>query len=242
MKYGKALRILLQSILIAAFLMGIALLSIYLLKSFVRKSVSSGAQNAVKSAISSGGGDVTYDVPDSDFYSVDGELGEDDISPSDLMYQMKTLSSTHTRLKLIGILEIPCIKVKEPIWDSCSKTALRYGVGRFPDSCNIGEAGNCTIFGHRMKNKTIFWQLQKLEKKIGEEVIVTTTDGVKHKYTIVSTTYVKGSAVDPYLTADLFSTEHLCLATCGYGKDPFNKKIFWPKATEFIVICVPIAT
>ena len=119
---------------------------------------------------------------------------------------------------------------------------MRYGVGRFPDTCNIGEAGNCTIFGHRMKNKTIFWQLQKLEKHIGEEVIVTTTDGVKHKYTIVSSTYVKGSAVDPYLTADLFSTEHLCLATCGYGRDPFNKKIFWPKATEFIVICVPVTT
>ncbi len=85
MKYGKALRILLQSILIAAFLIGIALLSIYLIKSFVRKSVSNGAQNAVKSAISNGGGDVTYDVPDSDFFSVDGELGEDDISPSDLV-------------------------------------------------------------------------------------------------------------------------------------------------------------
>ena len=242
MKYGKALRILLQSILIAAFLIGIALLGIYFIKSFVRKSVSNGAKIAIESAISNGGGDVTYDVPDSDFYSVDGELGEDDISPSDLAYQMGTLSSKHTKLKLIGILEIPCIKVKEPIWDSCSKTALRYGVGRFPDTCNIGEAGNCTIFGHRMKNKTIFWQLQKLEKKIGEEVIVTTTDGVKHKYTIVSTTYVKGSAVDPYLTADLFNTEHLCLATCGYGTDPFNKKIFWPKATEFIAICVPIST
>ena len=242
MKYGKALRILLQTILIVAFLIGIALLGIYLIKSFVRKSVSNGAKLAVESVINNGGGEVTYDVPDSDFYSVDGEMGENDISPSDLAYQMGTLSSKHTKLKLIGILEIPCIKVKEPIWDSCSKTALRYGVGRFPDTCNIGEAGNCTIFGHRMKNKTIFWQLQKLEKHIGADVIVTTTDGVRHKYKISTTIYVKGSAVDPYLTSDLFDTEHLCLATCGYGKDPYNKKIFWPKATEFIVICVPETT
>ena len=106
MKYGKALRILLQTILIAAFLIGIALLSIYFIKSFVRKSVSNGAKIAIESAISNGGGEVTYDVPDSDFYSVDGEMGEEDISPSDLVYQMGTLSSKHTKLKLIGILEI----------------------------------------------------------------------------------------------------------------------------------------
>ena len=84
MKYGKALRILLQTILIAAFLIGIALVGIYLIKSFVRKSVSNGAKIAIENVINNGGGEVTYDVPDSDFYSVDGEMGENDISPSDL--------------------------------------------------------------------------------------------------------------------------------------------------------------
>ena len=239
MKYNKALRILLQTILIIAFLIGIALTGIYLIKGFARQSVSDKARSAVESAISNGDGDITYDVPDSDFYAVDGELGEDDVSPSDLVNQMSSIAAKNTKLKLIGILEIPCIKVKEPIWDSCSKTALRFGVGRFPETCKIGEAGNCTIFGHRMKNKTIFWQLQKLEKHVGDEVIVTTTDGVRHSYRITSSVHVKGAAVDPYLSADLFDTEHLCLATCSYGQDPFDKKVFWPKATEFIVICVP---
>ena len=239
MKHGKALRILIQTILITAFLIGVALIGIYLIKGFARQKVSNDARSMVESAIEIKSGDVAYEVPDSDFYAVDGELGEDDVSPSDLMHQMSDISSKNTRLKLIGMLEIPCIKVKEPIWDSCSKTALRFGVGRFPDTCRIGEQGNCTIFGHRMKNKTIFWQLQKLEKHVGDEVIVTTTDGVVHRYKISSSVHVKGAAVDPYLTADLFDTEHLCLATCSYGQDPYNKKVFWPKATEFIVICVP---
>ena len=56
---------------------------------------------------------------------------------------------------------------------------------------------------------------------------------------IYDTVYVKDAAIDPYLTAELFDTEHLCLATCGYGQDPYNKKIYRAKNTEFIVICVP---
>ena len=133
-----------------------------------------------------------------------------------------------------------CIDVKEPIWDSCSSTALRFGVGRFPQTAQIGEDANCTIFGHRMRqSQTIFWQLQTLEKHIGEEVIVTTTDGIRHQYTISDTVYVKDAAIDPYLSADLFDSEHLCLATCGYGTDPYNSKIYRSKNTEFIVICVP---
>ena len=82
MRYGKALRILLQTILIIAFLIGIALTGIYLIKGFARQSVSDKARSAVESAISNGDGDITYDVPDSDFYAVDGELGEDDVSPA----------------------------------------------------------------------------------------------------------------------------------------------------------------
>ncbi len=89
------------------------------------------------------------------------------------------------------------------------------------------------------QSQTIFWQLQTLEKHIGEEVIVTTTDGIRHQYTISDTVYVKDAAIDPYLSADLFDSEHLCLATCGYGTDPYNSKIYRSKNTEFIVICVP---
>ena len=49
----------------------------------------------------------------------------------------------------------------------------------------------------------------------------------------------KVAAIDPYLSADLFDTEHLCIATCGYGQDPYDKNIYRSKNTEFIVICEP---
>jgi hypothetical protein len=70
-------------------------------------------------------------------------------------------------------------------------------------------------------------------------VIVTTIDGIKHIYTISDTVYVKDADIDPYLRSDLFDREHLCLATCGYGEDPYDKSIYRAKNTEFIVICVP---
>jgi sortase (surface protein transpeptidase) len=95
------------------------------------------------------------------------------------------------------------------------------------------------LFGHRMESHTIFWNLQDLENYVGEEVIVTTTNGIQYKYKIEDTVYVKDAELDPYLKADTYNSEHLCLATCGYGQDPNNKNIYRPRNTEFIVICVP---
>jgi len=89
------------------------------------------------------------------------------------------------------------------------------------------------------QSKTIFWQLQTLEKHIGEEVIVITTDGVKHVYTIDSVVYATDAEIDPFLNASLYDSEHLCLATCGYGQDPYRSDIYRAKNTEFFVICVP---
>ena len=240
MKNGKTLKIIGNTILVMLFLFGIAFWSINAIKNHMRKDVSKDAIKKIETVINDGGGEVTFEVPISDFLAVDGEAGEDDVSLAELLREMGDLSSEHETLTLLGIIEIPCINVKEPIWDSCSATALRFGAGRFPQTCNIGEDANCTIFGHRMRqSKTIFWQLQMLEEHIGEEVIVTTTDGIRHRYTISETVYVKDAAIDPYLSADLFDSEHLCIATCGYGQDPFNKNIYRSKNTEFIVICVP---
>ncbi len=241
MRDSKTLRIIGKTVLVMLFIFGLAIWCIGWIKNHARQAVSKEAVKTVESVIEDGGDTkITFEVPVSDFLAVDGEAGEDDTSLDELLREMGDLSSKHETLTLIGILEIPCIDVKEPIWDSCSTTALRFGVGRFPQTANIGDQANCTIFGHRMRqSKTLLWQLQMLEKHIGEEVIVTTTDGIRHNYKIADTVYVKDAAIDPYLTTDLFDTEHLCIATCGYGQDPFNKKIYRAKNTEFIVICVP---
>ena len=236
------LRIVLKTVAVVLFTLGLVIVLLHAVKNKMRQNVSNDAIEVAESIIEEGGdeSEVTVLVPKTGFLAVDGEAGEDDASLAELLHEMQTIASEHEKLTLLGILEIPCIDVKEPVWDRCSTTALRFGVGRFPETCNIGEDANCTLFGHRMRqSKTIFWQLQTLEKHIGEEVIVTTTDGVRHNYKIYDTVYVKDAAIDPYLRSDLFDTEHLCLATCGYGQDPYNKNIYRAKNTEFIVICVP---
>ena len=226
-------------LLVIVFLVGMVLLSTGFIKTRIRQNVADEAIEAAESVIDDGGGVITFKLPVTDYLMVNGENGEEDKTIEDLLREMDAISSEHENIRLLGILEIPCIELKEPIWDSCSSTALRFGVGRFPQTCQIGEEGTCTLFGHRMESHTLFWNLQALENLIGEEVIVTTTDGVQHKYTIESTTYVKDAGLDPYMRADSFNTEHLCLATCGYGQDPNNPNIYRPRNTEFIVICVP---
>ncbi|MBR6988130.1 MAG: sortase, partial [Clostridiales bacterium] len=226
-------------LLVIVFLAGLILLSADFIKTRIRQNVSDEAIEAVESVIDDGGGVITIKLPVTDYLEVHGENGESDTTIKDLLREMDSISSEHEDIRLLGILEIPCIELKEPIWDSCSATALRFGVGRFPQTCHIGDEGTCTLFGHRMESHTIFWNLQSLENYIGEEVIVTTTDGTMHRYRIESTTYVKDAGLDPYMRSDSFDTEHLCLATCGWGQDPNNKNIYRPRNTEFIVICVP---
>jgi LPXTG-site transpeptidase (sortase) family protein len=226
--------------LILILIAGLILLSTDLIKTRIRQSVEDDAIEAVESAIDNGGSnELIFKLPVTDYLMVNGENGEEDKNIEDLIREMDVISAEHEEIRLLGILEVPCIELKEPIWDSCSSAALRYGVGRFPQTCNIGDSMNCMLFGHRMESHTIFWNLQDLENYIGEEVIVTTTDGIRHIYKIDTTTYVTDAALDPYLKADTYNSEHLCLATCGYGQDPNNKNIYRPRNTEFIVICVP---
>ena len=221
------------------FLLGIFLIFNEIIRSQIRTDISLYAIEAAESVIDDGGGVITVKLPVTDYLRVNGENGEDNKNMQDLLHEMDDISSEHEDITLLGILQIPCIELKEPIWDSCSSVALRFGVGRFPQTCYIGESGTCTLFGHRMETHTIFWNLQDLENFVGEKVIVTTTDGVMHEYRIKATTYVIDADIDPYLRADSSDTEYLCLATCGYGQDPNNEKISRPKNTEFIVICEP---
>lgn len=226
-------------LLVIALIAGLILLSTDFIKTRIRQNIEVEAIEAAESVIKDGGGVITFKLPVTDYLRINGENGEDDKTIRDLLSEMDDISSEHEDITVLGILEIPCIGLKEPIWDSCSYTALRFGIGRFPQTSGIGDSGTCSLFGHRMESKTIFWNLQELENHIGKEVIVTTTDGIRHRYRIEDTVYVLDAELDPFMRSDSYDTEHLCLITCGYGQDPNNKDIYRPKNTEFVVISVP---
>ena len=233
----KVIRRILIVLLILCSIIGIALLLIAPVKNYVRNGIRERNIDIAESAIGEGNGPVTVVVPASDFLKVNGEDGEGEWSDIDLSeYEVNGT----VELTLIGLIEIPCIDLQEPIYDECSRIALRYGAGRFPDSANIGEEGNTIIFGHRNnKSKTFFWQLESLAEHIGDEVIVTTTYGEVRRYTIAYTVYASDEEIDQYLRSDFTDTEQLCVATCGYGRDPYDSSIYRVHNTIFIAVCVP---
>lgn len=237
----KGIKILGGVILGFAIITGLVLALIEPIKSWIRQSYSNAAVEAAEEAVIHGSGVITFNVPKSDALAVEGEDGEINVGLDKLLKDMSDLSDEHESLTLLGILEIPCIDVKEPIWDTCSTNALRYGVGRYPGTVYIGEDGLCNIFGHRQIGDidTKLGSIQYLVEHIGEEVIVTTTDGTTHIYKIIDTVYVKDAELMPYLDPTTYDRETLCITACGWGEDPVTGTVY-PMNTEFIVICEPI--
>ena len=235
-----AIKIVFGVILTLGLVSGLCLALIEPAKERIRKSYSDAAVSAAEDAIKNGNGELKFAVPVTDALSIEGENGEKDAGLEKLLKDMRDLSSEYESLTLLGILEIPGIKVKEPIWDSCSVNALRYGVGRYPGTADIGSVGLCNVFGHRMTgNKdTKLGSIQYLQDKIGDDVFVTTIDGVRHRYRIEETFYVTDAELMPYLDPMTFTDETLCITACGYGEDPVTCECY-PDNTEFIVLCKP---
>lgn len=239
----KGLKVTIAIVLSITIIIGLVLTIVNPIKSLIRRSYSRSAIDKVEALITAesiSNETITFQVPKTDALSVDGEDGETDVGIDKLLENMRSLSDEYETLTLLGILEIPCINVKEPIWDTCSTNALRYGVGRYPGTVRIGEAGLCNIFGHRQSGNldAKLGSIQFLQEYIGEEVIVTTTDGIQHRYKIKKTVYAKDAALMPYLDPKTFKTETLCITACGWGEDPVTHKNY-PMNTEFVVICEP---
>ena len=94
MKDNRTLTIVLRTLAVVLFLFGFVLWGIQAYKNRVRQNVSDDAINVVESVINEGGGEqITFEVPKSDFYAVDGEAGEDDTSLAELLREMQDISS-----------------------------------------------------------------------------------------------------------------------------------------------------
>ena len=112
----------------------------------------------------------------------------------------------------IAIMEIPSIKLKQPVVDGITEDVIKYFLGRFPDSAMPGEVGNFAVAGHRVSDFTdAFINLYKV--KVGDEVIVTTKDG-RYTYEVDSSFIVDPEQVEVLDDADY---EKMTLITCTIG-------------------------
>lgn len=112
----------------------------------------------------------------------------------------------------VAIMEIPSIKLKQPVVDGITEDVIKYFLGRFPDSAMPGQVGNFAVAGHRVSDFTdAFINLYKV--KVGDEVIVTTKDG-RYTYEVDNSFIVEPDQVEVLEAADY---EKMTLITCTIG-------------------------
>ena len=112
----------------------------------------------------------------------------------------------------VAIMEIPSIKLKQPVFDGITEDVIKYFLGRFPESAMPGEVGNFAVAGHRVSDFTdAFINLYKV--KVGDEVIVTTKDG-RFTYEVDNSFIVDPDQVEVLDDADY---EKMTLITCTIG-------------------------
>ena len=112
----------------------------------------------------------------------------------------------------IAIMEIPSIKLKQPVVEGITEDVIKYFLGKFPESTMPGEVGNFAVAGHRVSDFTdAFINLYKV--KPGDNVIVTTKDG-KHTYEVEESFIVEPEQVEVLENADY---EKITLITCTIG-------------------------
>ena len=111
---------------------------------------------------------------------------------------------------VIGIIEIPSIDIRYPVMEGTGSTVLNAGIGHIPETAGIGESGNCVLCGHNgSRYGTFFTPLSQIS--IGDEVMITDKNGLKHIYEVTET-----EVVNPYDNSiKTQSTEkELTLFTC----------------------------
>lgn len=125
----------------------------------------------------------------------------------------KTKKDTpYTEETVIGIIEIPSIDLKYPIFEGDGEAELSNGIGHLPESAGLLEQGNCILAGHNGSRRgTFFTNLNTIPEKA--EVIITNNEERTKTYEVVET-----KIVDPYNSAVRENTpdETLTLFICAY--------------------------
>jgi LPXTG-site transpeptidase (sortase) family protein len=105
------------------------------------------------------------------------------------------------RAEVVGVIEIPRVSLRAPIYPDIREVHLNRGVGLIPAMSVPGQMGNLGLAGHRDG----FFRALK-DVAIGEHIDVVTRDR-QYRYQVVSTTIVKSDDVallqrtgDPVIT------------------------------------------
>lgn len=122
---------------------------------------------------------------------------------------------------VIGIVEIPGLNIRYPIFEGATSVELAEGIGHLPETAGLCEKGNCVLAGHNGSSRgTYFTYLSNIQK--GDQVLVTNKEKETHEYKVKEM-----KVVTPYDTwvTEYSEKEVLTLFTCcEYGTKRFAVK------------------
>ncbi|MBO5469498.1 MAG: class D sortase [Lachnospiraceae bacterium] len=126
---------------------------------------------------------------------------------------------------VIGIVKIPSLNIKLPIYEGANPEQLDKGIGHMSDTAPLCTKGNAVCAGHNGSRRGVFFTyLCNIE--IGAKVVVINKDDVKHTYQAAEMKVV--NPYDAWVT-DESEEEVLTLFTCAnHGTN------------RFVVKCVPV--
>lgn len=138
------------------------------------------------------------------------QLKEDEDEQSEETGNRKKKASPYLAEDAIGIVEIPDLKIKYPVFEGAGAVQLNEGIGHMESTAPLCGKGNCVLAGHNGSRRgTFFTNLGSI--KAGTEVKLTTKAGVTHCYTVEEMRVVNPH--DGWVTEES-ETEMLTLFTC----------------------------
>ena len=126
---------------------------------------------------------------------------------------------------VIGIIEIPSLDIKYPVFEGAGSVQLNEGIGHMTNTTELCGKGNCVLAGHNGSRRGVYFTyLCNIEA--GAKVVLTNRKKEKHEYTVK-----KMKVVNPYdeWVTEQTEEESLTLFTCAeHG------------TKRFVVKCEPV--
>lgn len=93
-----------------------------------------------------------------------------------------------------GLIEIPAISLEMPLVKGADSFSLRAAAGWWPQSAEMGTAGNCAVFGHRMVTYgRHFNRLDELQP--GDEVKLYNIEGSGFTYVVTGSEVIEPASL-----------------------------------------------
>lgn len=130
---------------------------------------------------------------------------------------------------VIGIIEIPSLDIKYPVFEGAGSVQLNEGIGHMTNTTELCGKGNCVLAGHNGSRRGVYFTyLCNIEA--GAKVFLTNKSREKHEYTVTET-----KVVNPYdeRVTEPTAGESLTLFTCvNHGTNRFVVKCEPVKETD----------